>query len=438
VVQKQEGSSGAEASAGSPGARPVGRRKRGLDAASTGRQVALTAALRTAAGSRHAASTRTRELVAPIPSRRAGARAAAAPTLRYLSILAIAALLIAVGACSQRSSEKEGAAASPAPTPGATIDPNAKPPEGFKPYDPELKPAPGGKEHKITIEATEEVIEVAPGVKQEMWLFNHTYPGPILRGKVGDIFTITLVNKGKIGHSIDFHASKVAWDDEMRTIQPGEQLVYQFEAKHAGIYMYHCGTPPALHHIGNGMFGAIVIDPPNLEPVEKEFVFVQSELYLGPEGKPGDYTKMRNDQWDTIVFNGYYKQYFFKPIEVEVGKRYRAWVLDAGPSENSSFHIVGTIFDTVYKEGEYRLRPGGGSGGAQALDLQPAQGGFVEFSFDEPGQYLIVTHKFSNVDKGAVGVFQAGKPGSPRNEAPVTKLDGSPVSSPSPAGSAGH
>jgi len=81
------------------------------------------------------------------------------------------------------ASEKKGAAASPAPTPGATIDPNAKPSEGFKPYDPELKPAPGGKEHKITIEATEELIEVAPGVKQEMWLFNHTYPGPILRGK---------------------------------------------------------------------------------------------------------------------------------------------------------------------------------------------------------------------------------------------------------------
>lgn len=346
---------------------------------------------------------------------------------KLMAALCVALLILAVGACARGESGSSQAAPSPQATPAATIDPNAKPAEGWKPYDPSLKPAPGGKEHSITIEASEEVIEVAPGVKQEMWLFNHTYPGPVLRGKVGDVFTITLVNKGKIGHSIDFHASKVAWDDEMRTIQPGEQLVYQFEAKQAGIYMYHCGTPPALHHIGNGMFGAIIVDPPGLPKVDKEFVFVQSELYLGPEGKPGDYTKMRNDAWDTIVFNGYYKQYLFSPIRVEVGERIRAWVLNAGPSENSSFHVVGSIFDTVYKEGEYRLRPGPSNGGAQALDLQPSQGGFVELTFDEPGQYLIVTHKFSNVDKGAVGVFQAGEPGAPRKEAPVTKADGTAV-----------
>ena len=71
-----------------------------------------------------------------------------------------------------------------------------------------------------------------------------------------------------MGHSIDFHASKVAWNDEMRTIQPGESLVYQFEADYAGAFMYHCGTAPALHHIGNGMYGAIIIDPPNLAPVD--------------------------------------------------------------------------------------------------------------------------------------------------------------------------
>ena len=84
-------------------------------------------------------------------------------------------------------------------------------------------------------------------------------------------------------------------------------------------------------------------------------------------------------------------------------------MLDDGPSENSAFHIVGTVFDTVYKEGAYSLQRGSGSGGAQVLDLQPAQGGFVEFSFAESGLYPIVTHKFSNVGKGALGLFQAGE-----------------------------
>ena len=117
----------------------------------------------------------------------------------------------------------------------------------------------------------------------------------------------------------------------MRTIQPGESLVYEFQADFAGAYMYHCGTAPALHHIGNGMYGAIIIDPPDLEPVDQEFVIVQSELYLGPQGQPGDLTKMMNEDWDAVVFNGYLAQYKFAPIHVETGKRYRVWVVNDGP-----------------------------------------------------------------------------------------------------------
>ena len=299
------------------------------------------------------------------------------------------------------------AAATSAPQ-AAVIDVAAAPGPEWRPFDPALRPAPGGTEHELTLTADEVVMEVSPGVTQEMWVFDGQYPGPVLRGEVGDVFTVTLVNEGAIGHSVDFHASKVAWNDEMRTIDPGESLVYQFEAKHAGIWMYHCGTSPALHHIGNGMFGAVIIDPPDLSQVDHEFVFVQSELYTGPEAAPGDLTKMLGEDWDAVVFNGYVNQYLHAPIRVEPGDRIRAWVLDAGPSENSSFHVVGTIFDTVYKEGSLLLRPDDTHGGSQALDLQPAQGGYVEFSFDEAGLYPIVTHKFANVGKGALGLFQAG------------------------------
>jgi nitrite reductase (NO-forming) len=292
----------------------------------------------------------------------------------------------------------------------ASLDANATPAAAWQSYDPRLAPAPGGREHRLTLTASEGVVEVAPGVKQQAWSFNGKVPGPALRGRVGDLFTITLVNdpKNKLGHSIDFHASKVAWNDEMRTINPGEQLIYQFKAKHAGIYMYHCGTAPTLHHIGNGMYGAIIIDPPGLAKVDHEYLLVQSELYFGPQDQPGSLAKMQTERFDAVVFNGYASQYKFRPIRVEPGQRVRVWVLDAGPSENSAFHVVGTVFDTAYKEGEYLLQPGFGRGGAQVLDLQPAQGGFVEFSFDEPGLYPIVTHKFANVAKGALGLFQAG------------------------------
>ena len=295
---------------------------------------------------------------------------------------------------------------------GAEIDFNAEPEGDWQPFDPTLQPAPGGTNHEVTWSMTEEVMEIAPGVTQEVWTFDGQVPGPTLRGKIGDIFTVTIVNDGEMGHSLDFHASKVAWDDEMRTIQPGESLVYQFEAKHAGAFMYHCGTAPTLHHIGNGMHGAVVIDPPELAPVDHEYIFVQHEWYTGPEGEAGDLGKMQRDEWDAVVFNGYVNQYAHAPIDgIEVGQRVRAWIVDNGPSENSSWHVVGTIFDTMYKEGAYHLRPGDGNqGGAQALDLQPAQGGFVEFTFDEEGAYPFVTHKFSNAGKGAMGLFVAGDP----------------------------
>lgn len=320
-----------------------------------------------------------------------------------------AGMAIAVHVIGGEAAAGESAgAAGPAVDDSAVIDAAGMPSDGWEAFDPVLDPAPTGTLHEITLDAIDVELEVAPGVTQLAWTFNGTVPGPTLRGKVGDTFRITLNNKGTMGHSIDFHASKVAWNDEMRTIAPGESLVYEFTADFAGAWMYHCGTAPALHHIGNGMFGAIIIDPPDLAPVEEEFIMVQSELYLGPQGEPADLGKMLEEDWDAVVFNGYWTQYMFAPIHVEAGKRYRVWVVDDGPSENSAFHIVGTIFDTVFKEGAYLLQPDESRGGSQVLDLQPAQGGFVEFTFAEDGLYPFVTHKFANASKGALGFFAVG------------------------------
>ena len=312
-----------------------------------------------------------------------------------------------LGAVTATAAGGSDAAASTA-SGNAVIDAAAMPGTDWVGRDPVLPKKESGTVHEITLDATETLIEVSPGVTQMMWTFNDQVPGPTLHGQIGDTFKVTLTNSGEMGHSIDFHASRVAWSDEMRTILPGESLVYEFTADYAGAWMYHCGTAPSLHHIGNGMYGAIVIDPPELEPVEEEFFMVQSELYLGPEGQPGDLTKMIDEEWDAVVFNGYHSQYKFAPIHVETGKRYRVWVINDGPSENSAFHIVGTIFDTVFKEGAYTLQPDDTHGGSQVLDLQPAQGGFVEFSFAEDGLYPFVTHKFANVGKGAIGFFAAG------------------------------
>ncbi|MFC7479335.1 multicopper oxidase domain-containing protein [Luedemannella flava] len=182
-------------------------------------------------------------------------------------------------------------------------------------------------------------------------------------------------------------------------------MVYRFRATKAGIWMYHCSTMPMLYHIGNGMYGAVIIDPPDLAEVDREYVLVQSEFYLGADGATGDLAKMRAERPDAVVFNGYVAQYAHRPLTARAGERVRVWVLDAGPGRDSAFHIVGTQFDTVYREGRYELRPDD-PGGAQVLDLAPAAGGFVEVTFPAAGHYPFVSHAMVDAERGARGLFE--------------------------------
>jgi nitrite reductase (NO-forming) len=288
------------------------------------------------------------------------------------------------------------------------LDFMARPGADFVARDPALGPAPGGRLHRETLRVQDVETEVAPGVTQELWTYNGTAPGPVLHGRVGDVFEITLVNEGDVGHSIDFHAGALAPRQPMRTIEPGESLVYRFRASRAGIWMYHCSTMPMSAHIANGMFGAVVIEPRGLPPVDRSYVLVQSELYLGAQGTTTDVTKIRAEQPDAVVFNGYVNQYDARPLAAEVGERVRVWVLDAGPNRSTAFHVVGDQFDTVWSEGSYLLRPGS-DGGSQALALAPSQGGFVELTFPEPGRYPFLSHVMVDAERGAHGTFAVSK-----------------------------
>ncbi|MEU6610089.1 multicopper oxidase domain-containing protein [Streptomyces shenzhenensis] len=293
-----------------------------------------------------------------------------------------------------------------AATDGGGLDLAADFSTGWKERDAELAPAPGGTVHKVELRAVPRTVEVAPGVKQQMWTFGGTAPGPTLRGAVGDVFEVTLVNDDPaMGHGIDFHAGSLAPDRPMRTLAPGERLVYRFRADRAGAWLYHCSTAPMLQHMGNGMYGAVIIDPPGLAEVDHEYVLVSSELYLGTPGSAAQVAKMRQGTPDAWMFNGAADQYRQRPLKVKAGQRTRFWVIAAGPSDGTAFHIVGTVFTTVYKEGAYLLRPGQ-AGGSQVLDLAPAQGGFVETTFPEAGHYTFVDHDMRHAEAGAHGMVE--------------------------------
>lgn len=301
-----------------------------------------------------------------------------------------------------------GAASDPAEAHGShhhgSTGPATEPAPGFVAHDARLPVVPPGRVHRRTITVEDTLREVAPGVTQTSWTFDGTTPGPTLHGRVGDRFVITLVNEASVAHSIDFHAGSRAPDRVMRTIPPGGRLVYRFTATRAGIWMYHCSTMPMSAHIANGLFGAVVIDPPDLPPADRTYVLLQSELYLGPEGGEVDADKVNAEAPDHVVFNGYANQYDHQPLPARVGERVRVWVLDAGPNRSTAFHVVGGQFDAAYAEGAWLLRRGS-PGGSQALALAPSQGGFVELTFDEPGHYPFVSHVMVDAERGAHGLF---------------------------------
>jgi nitrite reductase (NO-forming) len=290
----------------------------------------------------------------------------------------------------------------------APVEPNPEAP-AYVLRDPAAPPRAEGELHEIELVMTERQMTVADGYEQLVWTFADEVPGPVLRVKVGDVVRITLKNPdtNAMPHSIDFHSSMVAWNDEMRSINPGEELVYEFEAKYAGVYMYHCGTSPALMRM-------IIVEPAEgLPEVDHEFAFVQSEWYLGGQGQTIDITKASAGAPapDFVVWNGIANQYADNPIQVPVGETVRVFVLNAGPSIDSSFHVVGTIFHEVIKEGIHLQEGNDGNWGSQAVDLSPAQGAIIEMRFDEDGLYPIVTHAFNFVGRGALGLFQAGDGG---------------------------
>ena len=352
---------------------------------------------------------------------------------RALVLLAVLiAATLAIGACTAASgaprwterpvpSGEPGATATPAPPAAATAtpaDPNAPP---YVLRDPSAPPALEGTVHDIDLVIEEKEMTVADGYVQKVWTFGGTVPGPVIRVRVGDTVRVHLKNPktSQLGHSIDFHASQVAWNDEMRTINPGEELLYEWTADYAGVWMYHCGTNPTLHHIANGMYGMVIVEPKDgLPEVDREFFFVQSEWYLGPQKDVASLTKAAAaaPAPDFVVFNGIASQYKDHPIQIATGKPVRIFVLDAGPNIDSSFHVVGTIFDTVVKEGIVLARGQANPDhwGSQAVDLSPAQGAIIGFMAAEDGLYPFVTHAFNFVGMGAIGLFQAGD-GDPTN-----------------------
>jgi len=272
----------------------------------------------------------------------------------------------------------------------------------FRRYDPALAPAPRDRTIRLAWSATEVPIHITKDLVVAAWTFEGDVPGPVVRCRVSDTVEFTLTNRGKIPHSMDFHAAQIDPKVAFRSVMPGESISFSFRPRHAGAFMYHCGTAPVLMHIGSGMYGAIIVDPPTPLAPAKEFVLVQSEYYLGADQggvRAFDYERMLSTNPDYVVFNGRPSQYVAEPIRVKVGDRVRFYVVDAGPTHASNFHVVGEQFDTVY----LGAPPGNPLHGVQTMAVAPGGGMVFELVCDIPGEFPFVNHGFGHGQKGAIG-----------------------------------
>jgi nitrite reductase (NO-forming) len=278
--------------------------------------------------------------------------------------------------------------------------------------DARLPPASAGDVVRVHMALKDMVVEIAPGVKYNTWAFDgHGAPGPVVHVREGQTVEMTLTNGGAIPHSIDFHAARIAPNVAFKDVAPGESFTFRFKAGDPGVFMYHCGTKPVLAHIANGMYGAIVVDPAKPLPrADREYVLVASEWYLNGDGlsEPAslDMAKAHAMQPDWTTFNGYANQYVTHPLVADPGDTVRLYVVAAGPTLDTDFHVVGTIFDRAWVNGgmtQFQT-------GVQTVGVPAGGGAVFDVKIDESGLYPFVSHAFAHVDLGQVGLLKVGSP----------------------------
>ena len=265
----------------------------------------------------------------------------------------------------------------------------------------------------IKFDAKEFIGPLGDGKDYKFWGFNGKVPGPMIRVRLGDTVEFHLFNdnSNQFPHNIELHAVNGPVGGAAATlVAPGEKKVFQFKTLHPGLYIYHCSSPvPNIPmHIANGMYGLILVEPKHgLSRVDHEFYIFQSEFFAQPSGDKGilefSLEKGMSEKPDYIVFNGKSGALMGENVlRAKVGDKVRIYFGNIGPNSSSSLHIMGEIFDQVYLEGALN----GITNKNVQTTLVPSGGAtIVEFKVDIPGNYLLVDHSISRINKGAVGML---------------------------------
>ncbi|MDO4877742.1 MAG: copper-containing nitrite reductase, partial [Neisseria sp.] len=283
---------------------------------------------------------------------------------------------------------------------------------------------------RVKMETIEKTMKMADGVDYTYWTFNGDVPGQMIRVREGDTVEVEFSNHptSTVPHNVDFHAATGTGGGAAATFTaPGRTSTFSFKAMQSGLYIYHCAVAPVGMHIGNGMYGLILVEPKEgLPKVDKEFYIVQGDFYTkGKYGEPGlqpfDMDKAVAEQAEYVVFNGHVGAIAGdKALKAKAGETIRMYVGNGGPNLVSSFHVIGEIFDKVYVEGGKLVNQN-----VQSTLIPAGGAAIIEFKADIPGSYTLVDHSiFRAFNKGALGQLKVE--GEPNPEIMTEKLSDEP------------
>lgn len=273
---------------------------------------------------------------------------------------------------------------------------------------------------RIDLETVEIEGQLADGTTFTYWTFNGQVPGPFYRVRVGDTIEVHLRNltNSTMPHSVDFHAvTGPGGGATMTQTPPGEETVFTAKALNPGLYVYHCATPMVAHHIANGMYGLILVEPEEgLPPVDREFYVMQGEVYtkeaFGSTGHLTDNIQaLLNEDPEYLVFNGAVGALTTqKPLKANVGETVRIFFGVGGPNFTSSFHVIGEIFDRVYDQASLTSAP---LTNVQTTLVPPGGATMVEFALEVPGNFILVDHALARLQRGLAGFLVVEGPENP-------------------------
>jgi nitrite reductase (NO-forming) len=269
---------------------------------------------------------------------------------------------------------------------------------------------------KVTLEVQQVIGLVTDGVAYRYWTFGGSVPGPMVRVRQGDTVELTLVNPPGVEatHSINVHAAIGPGGGALQ-VAPGQQNTFRFQADHPGVWVYHCMTPIVGQHVSNGMFGMVVVEPPEgLPAVDREFYVMQDELYLqGTHGDPGLHElaldRLLAEQPDYVVYNGSVGSLTGEnAMTARVGETVRFFFGVAGPNLDSAFHVVGLAWDKVHPEGAEELLSE-----VQTTLVPPGGATMTELTLRVPGMYMLEDHHITRLEKGAFADLHVEGPDNP-------------------------